>query len=533
MKKLFTILVFCLSLGWTSQVLAQYQLVVAADGSGNYTSINAAISAAVEAFGGGFEGRVRIFVKNGVYNEKVMFGSHNTGKTLMPVSIVGESRDGVIIQNGNYQTQIDNTYPDKKEGSDYYYGTAQCATMTINSEDFYGENFTIINTKDTTVYTTGLYIAGRRQAYKNIKVNARRGTLFIRNGRPAFVMDSYFEGNQEMTASNGTAVIYNSTFKIKGSNAPYSIPEDNIYYDVPVIGDTIRYGHIFRNCSLVAMDTTTAGTIFLATPKARESSAWFMNCKLGAHINPVGIKASSNTVANSRSYFGEYKSVMADGTTPADVSQRATNVRQMSDAYVSKYAFNNHIYNKMFGANEAAAYAAKPDTVYWNPLKLVAPLGIPQNVAKSGSNLTWNVVEGAIGYVVYLDGAYAGMTDANSFSSASGSGTYTVCSVSESGSMSKPSGTATQQNYQDLVSILNNIPVGIKSPNSTIFSLFIVDKSIRFETETDCKIFNLSGQCILSRIAQTEISLQSLPKGIYLVKTKDSKYGNNITKVVL
>ena len=523
---------FCLTLGF-SPVSAQYDLVVAKDGSGNFATINEAIAACIGAFEGGREERVKIFVRNGVYNEPVRFGSHNIGKTGMPVSLVGESRDGVIISFNNCQSTIDNTYPDKQEGKDYWFGSAQCATMAINSEDFYGENFTVLNTRDTTVYTTGLYIAGRRQAYKNIKVVANRGSLFVRNGRPAFVMDSYLEGRQEMTASNGTAVIYNSTFKINGSSVFYAYPEDNIYYDVPAIGDTVRYGHIFRNCTFTSPDTTSAGTIYLAQPKARESGAWYLNCKLGAHINPLAIKASTNEVANARSYFGEYKSVMADGITPADVSGRASNVRQMSDDYIKKFAFNNHIYNKMFGAGEAAAYAANKDTVYWNPLRLVAPVGIPQNVVKSGNNLTWNEVENAIGYVVYLDGVFAGMTDTKSFSPASGTGTYTVCSVTESGAMSKPSGTASQLSYADLVSILNNVPVSVNSPNTSAYSLVVIDKTIRFENETDCKLYNLSGRCVYNRTSVMEVSLNSLPKGVYLVRTSDLKNGNNISKIVL
>lgn len=523
---------FCLTLGFFP-VSAQYDLVVAKDGSGNFATINEAIAASIGAFEGGREERVKIFVRNGVYNEPVRFGSHSIGKTGMPVSLVGESRDGVIISYNNCQGIMDNTYPDKKEGSDYWFGTAQCATMTINSEDFYAENLTILNTRDTTVYTTGLYVAGRRQAYKNIKIVADRGSLFIRNGRPAFVMDSYLEGKQEMTASNGTAVIYNSTLKIKGSNVFYAYPEDNIYYDVPVIGDTVRYGHIFRNCTFTSPDTTTAGTIYLAQPKARDSGAWFLNCILGAHINPLAIKTSTNAGANARSHFGEYKSVMADGVTPANVSGRASNIRQMSDDYIKRYAFNNHIYNKMFGTGEAAAYAANKDTVYWNPLRLVAPVGIPQNVTKSGSNLTWNEVENAIGYVVYLDGVYAGMSTSKSFSPASGAGTYTVCSVSENGAMSKPSGTASQQSYADLVSILNNVTVAVNSPKTSAYGLVVIDNTIRFENETNCKLYNLSGRCVYTGTLVKEVSLNSLPKGVYLVRTSDSKNGNNISKIVL
>jgi pectin methylesterase-like acyl-CoA thioesterase len=57
MKKLFTLVFLCLGMSWLHQASAQYQLVVAADGSGHYTTINEAMSAAVAALEGGFEGR--------------------------------------------------------------------------------------------------------------------------------------------------------------------------------------------------------------------------------------------------------------------------------------------------------------------------------------------------------------------------------------------------------------------------------------------------------------------------------------------
>jgi len=532
MKKLVTLFFACLSIAWLNPVSAQYHLIVAADGSGHFTSISSAISAVVAAAqNGDLTGRARIFVKNGVYNEPVRFGTHKTGYTNIPVSLIGESRDGVIIQYNNYQYLIDNTYPDRTEGYDYYYGTAQCATMTINAEDFYAENFTVRNTKDTSVYTTGLYIAGRRQAYKNIKVEAKRGAVYIRNGRPAFIMDSNIKGTQEMTCSNGTVVVYNSIFKTDGFDMSYSIPEDNVYYAVLGDGDTLRYGHIFRHCSFTANDTASASSMYLAVPKSKNSSAMYMNCTLGAHINPVAIKTSSNALANLYSYFGEYNNIMADGVTPVDVTQRASNVRQMTDEVVQEFVYNNKIYNDFLSAD---VLAADPDTVYFDPLKLVAPKGIPQNVTKNGTTLAWDAVEDAIGYVIYMDSAYVGMSEANTFE-ATGTGTYTVCSVSESGALSKSSASTSQQTYEELIAILNNNISNyqaINTPETTTFSLVVSDGVISFENETNCNVFNLSGQCLLSKTAQTEVSLKSFPKGVYIVKTMDAVYGNNITKIV-
>ena len=77
----------------TAQV---YDIVVAKDGTGNCTTINQAF-ASVPTTGV----RTTIFVKKGVYNEKVFLGAYlNLNKiqsTNRVISLIGENRDSVIV----------------------------------------------------------------------------------------------------------------------------------------------------------------------------------------------------------------------------------------------------------------------------------------------------------------------------------------------------------------------------------------------------------------------------------------------------
>lgn len=467
------------------------------------------------AFEGGLEERVRIFVKNGLYNEPPRFGTHST-EYKYSISLIGESRDGVVIQYGNYKGLQDDSHPDFKPGSSgYWYGNNQAATMTINTEDFYGENFTVVNTKDTNVYAPALYIAGRRQAYKNVSVKGHRGTVIIRNGRPAFFMDSYVEGTQEITASNGTVLFYHSTLYNKGENSPYAYPEDNIYNHVAAPGDTLRYGHIFRDCTFEAPESTPDGSLFLAQPTAKESGAMFINCKLTPKINPQAIKPhASNVLANQTSWFYEYKNTRLDGTTPFDFTGRADNLRTLTDAYLNDYVYNNYIYGKFYDASKGGP------TYYWDPLMLAAPCDIPQ-VTKNGAELSWNPVPGAVGYVIYKDGAYDGMTVETSYV-ATGDGTYTVCSVSESGAMSKPSGSDGQLSYSDLAALLNNnISNGLQQTPSPAMTWAVNNGIVTFAQPCDVEVYNLAGRLVLNARATSEVSLQAMPRGMYLLKTSE------------
>ena len=69
------------------------ELHVAQDGSGDFSSIQAAIDG-TKAFP---ELPITIFIKNGVYAEKVKVHAWNNNLTLK-----GESADGVVIQFGDF-----------------------------------------------------------------------------------------------------------------------------------------------------------------------------------------------------------------------------------------------------------------------------------------------------------------------------------------------------------------------------------------------------------------------------------------------
>src|SRR6478735_7908703 len=95
MKRLGSILILLLPI---LQTFAQQQtypkyLTVAQDGSGNYKTIQEAVNA-MRDFS---QERVTIFIKKGLYHEKLVIPSWKTNITLL-----GESRDSTIITNDDF-----------------------------------------------------------------------------------------------------------------------------------------------------------------------------------------------------------------------------------------------------------------------------------------------------------------------------------------------------------------------------------------------------------------------------------------------
>ena len=127
MKKV--LLLLFVSVVATLKLNAQYDLTVAKDGSGNYTTIQAAIDAAPTNGTSAFT----IFIKNGTYKEKITVASNKTFITL-----VGESVANVILTYDDYSGK-----PMSGGGT---FGTSNSASTTINATDFTAVNITFENT---------------------------------------------------------------------------------------------------------------------------------------------------------------------------------------------------------------------------------------------------------------------------------------------------------------------------------------------------------------------------------------------------
>src|SRR5215207_9367184 len=94
MKKLLLFIsVFLSGLIYAQQPDYPSRITVATDGSGDYKTIQAAINA-VRAYS---PVSISIFIKNGIYNEKLVIPAWVTN-----ITITGESREHTIISNADY-----------------------------------------------------------------------------------------------------------------------------------------------------------------------------------------------------------------------------------------------------------------------------------------------------------------------------------------------------------------------------------------------------------------------------------------------
>ncbi|MCR5151997.1 MAG: hypothetical protein K6A98_02445, partial [Prevotella sp.] len=149
-KQVVTMMLMCVT---AMGAFAQKTMTVAKDGSGDYTTIQAAVDAAAEG------AETVIKVKAGTYAEKVSIGSRRKASTKR-ITMMGDGMDKTIITAAYGKKNIGNG----KDVRDY-------ATLAVFADDFYMENMTVRNTagKEGGQALT-LFVSGDRQTYYRCKI---------------------------------------------------------------------------------------------------------------------------------------------------------------------------------------------------------------------------------------------------------------------------------------------------------------------------------------------------------------------------
>ncbi|MGW0418095.1 pectinesterase family protein [Streptomyces sp. NPDC003015] len=208
--------------GVTAKAAAATTLTVAKDGSGQYSTVQAAVNA-VPANN---PSRVVISVKPGTYRELVKVPSNKPHVTIQGT---GSSRnDTVIVYNNASGTP-------KPDGSGTY-GTGGSATVAVEADDFQARNLSISNDFDEASHQdiAGQAVALRTAADKvfldGVIVSGDQDTLLVdtaakeKLGR-VYMKNSYVVGNVDFIFGRATAVIDKSVITLKkrwnGTSAGY------------------------------------------------------------------------------------------------------------------------------------------------------------------------------------------------------------------------------------------------------------------------------------------------------------------------
>jgi len=268
------ILIISFSLSKASDKLV---VIVAADGSGDFTSIQSAIDA-TKAFP---DERMTILVKNGIYTEKVKV--HNCNDKL---TIRGEDAMNTIIRFDDHFNKIN-------RGRN---STFHTATLLVQGNGFIAENLSIENTAGPVGQAIALAVEADRCVFRNCRIIGDQDALYAagENCRQ-YYQECYIEGTTDYIFGQATALFENCTIHSKS----------NSFITAASTPKGADFGFVFMNCKLTATEETSS--VYLGRPWRSYAKTVFIACQLGKHIRPEGWHPW--TVGSGRektAYYAEY-----------------------------------------------------------------------------------------------------------------------------------------------------------------------------------------------------------------------------------
>lgn len=282
-------------------------LTVAQDGSGDFTTIQEAIYASPSF---PYE-KFTIFIKNGIYKEKVRVPEWNTNLVFL-----GESKENTIISFDDNFSKIN-----LGRNSTFY-----TSTVLIEADDFAASNLTIKNASGDKGQAIALSVVGNRVKIVNCIISGNQDTLYLsgKNARQYF-KDCFIEGTTDFIFGGATALFENCTIhSIKSS-----------YVTAASTPQGLEYGFVFKNCKLTA--EPAANAVYLGRPWRFYAKTVFINCELGKQIKPEGWENWSKPEAEKNAFYAEYNN-SGEGFQPAE---RVSWSRQLTKKEAEKYTIEN------------------------------------------------------------------------------------------------------------------------------------------------------------------------------------------------
>ncbi|MBE8726156.1 pectate lyase [Flavobacterium hungaricum] len=278
-------------------------ITVAQDGSGDFTKIQDAVYAC-PAFP--YE-TVTIFVKNGIYNEKVRIPEWNTN-----VILKGESKENTIIT-------FDDNFSKIALGRN---STFYTYTLLVEGEDCLVSNLTIKNASGDHGQGIALSVTGNRVKVSNCNLLGNQDTLYV-SGKEAkhYFKDCYIEGTTDFIFGSATALFENCVIhSIKSS-----------YITAASTPEGTAFGFVFKDCKLTA--SPEAKEVYLGRPWRIYAKTIFLNCEMGKHIKSEGWENWSKPEAEKKSFYAEYNNT-GEG---AAVSKRVKWSHQLSKKQAASF----------------------------------------------------------------------------------------------------------------------------------------------------------------------------------------------------
>lgn len=317
--------------------LISYDIVVSADGHGDFMTVQEAIDACPDY---SHERITRIRIRAGIYKEMVTI-PHNKFR----LHISGEGAEKTIITFDKYARK-----PWPVGG--FPMGTSGSASVYIHSSYVTMEDLTIENSAGEgkeIAQAVALFTDGDFLFFHRCRLIGNQDTVYTygRYGKDGgikrnYFLDCYIEGTTDFIFGPSIAYFENCTIHSK----------KNSYVTAASTLQGQKYGYVFKNCKLTA--APGIDKCYLGRPWGAYAKTVFMECELGDHIVAEGWhdwEKPGKPDTKKNSYYAEYKNF---GPGAASKKERVKWSKQLSDKQAAEYTFEKVMFQEQ-------------DGIKWNP----------------------------------------------------------------------------------------------------------------------------------------------------------------------
>ena len=242
-----------------SPLFAQTELVVAADGSARYKTVQEAVMA-VPA--GSATNPVIIRIKPGVYKELIY-----VQREKRFFKLIGENAEKTVL---TYDLNANLIGKDGKP-----IGTFRTPSTMIDADDFTAENVTFENSAGPVGQALAIRVDGDRVVFRNCRFLGWQDTILLNRGRHYFE-DCYIAGHVDFIFGGATAFFERCHIHCLRDG----------YITAASTPDNQRFGFVFSNCKITG--ESPAVKTYLGRPWRAFSGVIYLNTQMSEVVRPVG-----------------------------------------------------------------------------------------------------------------------------------------------------------------------------------------------------------------------------------------------------
>jgi len=285
-------------------------MIVDPNGKGKYKSLQAAL----DAIPSNSKTTTIIYLKKGVYKEKIVVDATKNNITL----IGADKATTIITYNDHAGTRLEN-------GDTL--NTWTCATMLVYGNNFHAAHITVENNAGFTAgQAVALRVEGNRASFFDCNMTGFQDVLFLSGSGVKHYFDScYIEGTTDFIFGASTAVF----------NRCHIHSKKNSHITAASTNSIIPFGFVFFDCQLTA--DSTINKVSLGRPWSPTASVTYVRCELGKHIIPEGWNNWKNPNNEATARYAEYHNYGPG----ADTTKRVNWSKQLSDEAIKKYTIEN------------------------------------------------------------------------------------------------------------------------------------------------------------------------------------------------